>query len=172
MRRRHLRGVVAVEEVSNPTPWSAELFANDLRLTSSHSVVAVTSPATVVGFGCVSSTGFEAHVTNLGVDPSRRGTGIGAALLVALLDRVEQWGHDDITLEVRSDNTVAIALYERFGFVAEGVRPGYYSPTDGTGRRHDAVIMWARGGVAGRIASHPVTTRRPGYGGPSSTAHS
>jgi ribosomal-protein-alanine N-acetyltransferase len=41
------------------------------------------------------------------------------------------------TLEVRLSNTTAIALYERFGFEASGVRRGYY-----TDNREDALIMW------------------------------
>ena len=41
------------------------------------------------------------------------------------------------TLEVRVSNVGAIALYERLGFVARGVRRGYY-----TDNREDALIMW------------------------------
>ena len=41
------------------------------------------------------------------------------------------------TLEVRVSNAAAIRLYERHGFVARGVRRGYY-----TDNREDALIMW------------------------------
>jgi ribosomal-protein-alanine N-acetyltransferase len=41
------------------------------------------------------------------------------------------------TLEVRVSNEGAIKLYERLGFVARGVRRGYY-----TDNREDALIMW------------------------------
>jgi ribosomal protein S18 acetylase RimI-like enzyme len=41
------------------------------------------------------------------------------------------------TLEVRVSNTTAIALYERLGFQATGVRRGYY-----TDNREDALVMW------------------------------
>jgi ribosomal-protein-alanine N-acetyltransferase len=44
------------------------------------------------------------------------------------------------TLEVRTSNGPAIALYERFGFRAAGVRKRYYQDTG-----EDALIMWRVG---------------------------
>ncbi len=41
------------------------------------------------------------------------------------------------TLEARTSNAIAIALYERFGFRSAGTRPRYYHDTG-----EDAVIMW------------------------------
>ena len=40
-------------------------------------------------------------------------------------------------LEVRVSNAAAIAVYERLGFEARGIRRGYY-----TDNREDALIMW------------------------------
>ena len=45
--------------------------------------------------------------------------------------------HRGHTLEVRVSNDPAIELYRSFGFVATGVRRGYYSDN-----REDALIMW------------------------------
>ena len=45
-----------------------------------------------------------------------------------------------MTLEVRESNEPAKALYRRFGFEEEGVRPRYYAETG-----EDAIIMWVRG---------------------------
>ena len=42
-------------------------------------------------------------------------------------------------LEVATDNAPALALYERFGFVKVGERPGYYRRADET--RATAVAM-------------------------------
>ena len=41
------------------------------------------------------------------------------------------------TLEVRTSNAPAIALYERFGFRSAGTRRRYYHDTG-----EDAMIMW------------------------------
>jgi ribosomal-protein-alanine N-acetyltransferase len=51
---------------------------------------------------------------------------------------IERGGPEEqYTLEVRTSNAPAIALYERFGFIASGMRPRYYRDTG-----EDAVIMW------------------------------
>ena len=42
-----------------------------------------------------------------------------------------------MTLEVRPSNQPAIALYERFGFLAAGMRRRYYQDNG-----EDALIMW------------------------------
>ncbi|MBA3301208.1 MAG: hypothetical protein H0T15_05010, partial [Thermoleophilaceae bacterium] len=49
---------------------------------------------------------------------------------------------EQYTLEVRTSNAPAIAMYERFGFRSAGVRRGYYHDN-----KEDALIMWrtARG---------------------------
>jgi putative acetyltransferase len=50
------------------------------------------------------------------------GRGIGSALLAAALDLADRWlGLRRIELEVYTDNLAAIALYEKRGFVREGV---------------------------------------------------
>jgi ribosomal-protein-alanine N-acetyltransferase len=140
MRPRHLRGVVAIEDRTNPRPWSHQLFASELDQVSARCFVAVVRRSVVAGFACLMSTGHETHVTNLGVDPDLHRRGIGTRLLLRLVHETIEMGLRDMTLEVRRSNVAAQALYRRFGFVDEGVRPGYYQ--DGN---EDALIMWARG---------------------------
>ena len=75
------------------------------------------------------------HLMNVAVDPRRRREGIATGLLEAMIDAA---GADsEYTLEVRTSNAGAIALYERFGFRSAGTRPRYYRDTG-----EDAVIMW------------------------------
>ena len=149
MRRRHLRGVVAIEDVTNPRPWSHELFESELTQVSAHCFVAVAPRSVVVGFGCLMTTGFETHVTNVAVDPRHHRHGVGRSLMLRLVRESIALGVDDVTLEVRRSNDAAIQLYEQFGFVAEGLRPKYYQELN-----EDAVIMWARG-----ITSEPYRRR-------------
>ena len=39
MRRRHLRGVLSIEQVTNHRPWSLGLFMGELRMPTSRSYV-------------------------------------------------------------------------------------------------------------------------------------
>src|SRR5690349_16965255 len=118
MRTRHLRGVVAIEQQTSHRPWSKQLFASELKQHSSRCVV---------GFGCLMSTGFETHVTNIAVDPAWRRRGIATLLMLRLVAETRRWGLADMTLEVRASNDAAKSLYETFGFVQDGVRPKYYA---------------------------------------------
>ncbi len=66
-----------------------------------------------------------ARLYSLAVDPSQRGRGLGAKLIVALVKRVPR-RCEVISLEVRHDNTAALGLYERLGFTHAEHLPGYY----------------------------------------------
>ena len=74
----------------------------------------------------------------MGVREDFRGRGIGERLLRATLDDALRKGIYRVTLEARADNLRAIRLYERVGFIHEGVaRAGLRFD----GRFHDAVRM-------------------------------
>jgi ribosomal protein S18 acetylase RimI-like enzyme len=52
----------------------------------------------------------------IAVVPSRRGRGVGDALLNALCDRARSEGHRAISLSVERDNDVLVSFYEKHGF--------------------------------------------------------
>lgn len=91
--------------------------------------------------GCVGMTMLcgEGDIDKVMVVPSERKQGIAYKLLCELLRMGNEKGLEAYTLEVRAGNTPAIKLYEKLGFVNEGIRPKYYEkPVE------DAVIMWLR----------------------------
>jgi ribosomal protein S18 acetylase RimI-like enzyme len=49
--------------------------------------------------------------------PSKRGHGIGDALLTRLIETAATAGHPALSLSVDSENAGAIRLYEKHGFV-------------------------------------------------------
>lgn len=84
--------------------------------------------ADVVGYAGVWFDGHDATVMTIGVTGAHQGRRVGRLLLGALLDHARSRGAGAVLLEVRVDNTPALALYERFGFVRVGRRRGYYQP--------------------------------------------
>ncbi len=138
MRRRHLRGVLRIEEQVNPRPWSLSLFLSELRYTESRAYLVARLGTEVVGYAGLMLVAGDGHVTNVGVDPDVRRQGIATRLLVELTRRALAEGAEALTLEVRVSNTGAQELYRRFGFVPAGVRKNYYSDAN-----EDALIMWA-----------------------------
>ena len=78
----------------------------------------------------------EGDVTNVAVRRDRQREGIGNFLMESMIRLAEERGITMIHLEVRAGNETAIRLYERQGFVRDGLRKGYYTdPTE------DAVLM-------------------------------
>ncbi len=65
----------------------------------------------------------RAHVGTLGIGlvPAARHRGLGRALMRATLDKARAQGLTRVELTVRVDNQNARALYERMGFVTEGL---------------------------------------------------
>jgi putative acetyltransferase len=66
----------------------------------------------------------ERHVGAIGITvcEAERGTGVGSALMAAIIDVGENWlDLRRLELEVYVDNAAAIALYERHGFEREGI---------------------------------------------------
>jgi len=140
MRRRHLRGVVGIEERTNHRPWSMTLFQGELRQPTSRRYVVALDGHRVVGFAGLMLTGFEGHITNVAVDPDHRRRHIATRMMVVLFREAMRLGVEDLTLEVRVTNRAAQDMYRRFGFAPGGVRPNYYDDI-----KEDALIMWAHG---------------------------
>lgn len=138
-RTADLDAVLEVERASYPQPWSAEAWREEFDATDRVTLVAVAEGGAVRGVASALVAAGEAQVTTVAVAPSARRCGVGSQLLTALLDGALAAGAIDVTLEVRESDAGAQALYSGFGFVSEGVRPGYYQD-NGEG----AVIMWLR----------------------------
>jgi len=58
----------------------------------------------------------------MGILAEYRGQGIGKALMQTTLNRAKEIGLTRIELGVRENNTRAIEMYKKFGFVVEGVK--------------------------------------------------
>lgn len=132
---RDVRTIRAIDRQSYPTPWS-----------EGWTIAQVTDPArvhlvaerdfVVIGHGGLIFLGDQAHVATLAVAPDARRQGIGDALMDELKLQARNRGYDEVTLEVRASNAVAIALYERHSLTVLGRRKGYYADTG-----EDALIM-------------------------------
>jgi len=138
LRRRHLRTVVHIEEECYPRPWSAALFLSELAQRATRRYTVATIGPMVAGYAGLMFVADEGHVTTLTVDPAWHRHGIGAALLLDLARAAPGRGAKHLTLEVRTGNDGAQALYRQFGFAPVGLRKNYYAETG-----EDAIVMWA-----------------------------
>lgn len=138
LREEDIEELARMESESFSMPWSADSFRKLLSHSYCHYLVAVAEGKVV---GCCGYTDLchEANIDNVVVDSRYRRQGIGEALLRRLLAWGEKEQVEAFTLEVRVGNLEAIRLYQRLGFVSEGIRPRFYEkPVE------DALIMWRR----------------------------
>ena len=122
---------------SNHTPWSENLFADDLAL-SGHIWWVAHDEGSIVGYAGGVVAGGEVQIDNVAVAPSRRREGIAARLLARVTYDAQMLGATTSVLEVDVDNVAAQALYAGLGYAEVGRRPNYY------GQGHDALIMEAQ----------------------------
>jgi ribosomal-protein-alanine N-acetyltransferase len=133
--------VIAIERRAFPTPWSLAMFVLELSKPSGICLAAWRKraddgPERICGYLICSRYDTVWHVMNVSVDPDVRRQGVATGLLNGLLARVDD-PHGQYTLEVRTSNTGAIAMYERFSFMTAGMRRRYYQDNG-----EDALIMW------------------------------
>lgn len=134
----HLDEVLVISNLSFNIPWSRESFLKELENNFSRYVVAICDDH-VVGFGGMWLILDEGHITNIAVHPEYRKNKIGSVILSALFDICKREDATSLTLEVRESNIAAQKLYEKFGFVKEGLRKKYYHDNG-----ENAILMWNR----------------------------
>ncbi|MEP6973126.1 MAG: ribosomal protein S18-alanine N-acetyltransferase [Actinomycetota bacterium] len=137
MRRRHLRGVMAIERQVYSRPWSPNLFLAEMTEPVNRRYLVAKVDKEIVGYAGLICYGEEAHVTNIAVDPSHHRRKVASRLLYELLVNAIEMGAQAISLEVRVSNWGAQRLYGRFGFHPVGLRRNYYQELN-----EDALIMW------------------------------
>lgn len=141
IRRLTLADVEAVsiiEAKSFSMPWSAKDFAKLTEDPNSLYLVAE-KDGEIVGCCGVTNICGDGDINNVVVAQEYRGQGIASAMLKEMLLQGEAFGIENFTLEVRVSNAPAIHVYEKLGFVSEGIRPRFYErPVE------DAMIMWKR----------------------------
>lgn len=137
MLEKDIDSVVEIEKEAFTTPWTKEAFFSEINENKLAVYLVAEVDEKVVGYGGMWLIINEGHITNIAVKEEYKGRGIGNEIVEGLINYCAFMGIDDMTLEVRASNKVAINLYEKYGFFNYGLRPNYYAD-DG----EDAIIMW------------------------------
>ena len=94
--------------------WNTNILENDLKQDSSYYVIAKEKDE-ILGFAGLNFVLDEATISNIAVRKDMRNKKIGTMLLLELINKAKEKS-SLITLEVNIKNTVAIHLYEKYGF--------------------------------------------------------
>lgn len=130
-----LDAIAEIDHHSFPRPWPRSTFEAELARDTSR-VVVLDDGRHVIAWCNYWLVAGEVHILGIATHPDRRRGGLGAQLVAHALDEGRATGCTVATLEVRRNNTPAIALYERAGFVTRHVRKRYYVDND-----EDALVM-------------------------------
>ena len=133
---KDLTAVMELDREAFFDPWSLDTWQRELQNPIAIWIVEEVD-RTVVGYAGIWNVSGEAQIMRVAVRKALRNQGLGLMLTQELLQKAWEAGAEAVTLEVRESNIAAQKVYERCGFVSQGIRPGYYSDT-GEG----AVIMW------------------------------
>ncbi len=130
-----VEAVAEIEERAFSQPWSRQGFLDALQLEGTIFLVAEENER-ILGYIGMYSAFEEGEITNVAVDVPARCHGIGGMLISEAKNKARQRGLSRIVLEVRVSNESAIRLYEKNGFVNQGLRKGFYDFP-----KEDAYIM-------------------------------
>ncbi|MBP0018656.1 MAG: ribosomal protein S18-alanine N-acetyltransferase [Cyanobacteria bacterium SBLK] len=137
LTREGLEAAVELDRLCLGGMWSLSGYQRELDSPNSEILVLSPPDNAIVGLGCFWAILEEAHITLLAIHPDYQGRGLGQLLLYSLLDKAVSRQLERATLEVRPSNTIALSLYQKFGFKEAGRRKKYYPGTD-----EDALILW------------------------------
>lgn len=138
MQPEDLDEVAAIEESLFSCPWSRNSFLSSLDKKYILFLTALWD-GKIAGYCGLLRSFDEADIVNVAVAKEFQGRGIAFTMLKELMRLGNEMGIRDYTLEVRVSNAPAIHVYEKLGFVNEGIRKNFYEKP-----KEDAMIMWKR----------------------------
>jgi ribosomal-protein-alanine acetyltransferase len=106
--------------------WSAEQYRSLFSAPSTRLILVIEGDAGVQGFLVARTLDPEWEIENIAIAGPARRRGWGTRLLGEFLDLARSQGAEAVFLEVRESNQAARSLYEKWAFVENGRRPGYY----------------------------------------------
>jgi ribosomal-protein-alanine N-acetyltransferase len=119
-----------LEIASFSDPWTEAMLEEALVARGAVAVVAEEGDS-LLGSVMARQVADEGEILSIAVTPAERRQGVARLLLEAAVGRMAAAGARTVWLEVRASNQAAQALYLANGFVAAGVRRGYYRrPTE------------------------------------------
>ena len=132
--------VMAIERRAFPLAWTSGIYRRELVANPwSHYIVLrslTPDQPPLLSYGGVWKIDGAGHISTIATHPDFVGRKLGSTILIHLLLRAYELDCTEVALEVRASNTVAQALYARYGFEVTERQRRYYSDN-----REDALIM-------------------------------
>ncbi|ASK61238.1 ribosomal-protein-alanine N-acetyltransferase [Virgibacillus phasianinus] len=137
MELTDIDSVVDVEKASFATPWSEDIFYQEVTKNQFAHYFVIQVDGIIIGYAGLWVVIDDAQITNIAIMPSYRGHRLGEKLFEFTMKQAIRLGSSRLSLEVRVTNVIAQRMYRKFGLVPGGLRKNYY-----TDNKEDAIVMW------------------------------
>ena len=135
MTSAHVSQIAELEKLCFSDPWSEKSIETELTCRLSVWLVALEGENVIGYVGSQTVMGWS-DMMNVAVHPDHRRLGVGKALIEELIRQLREQGSENLTLEVRTSNENAKALYAELDFMEVGRRKNYYHNP-----KEDALIL-------------------------------
>ena len=132
---KYIAAAALTEAAYLDTAWSEKQIREASERNDTLYLIATEDKELCAIISCVFSL-FEGMIENLAVKETHRRRGVAVGLISMVEKEAKKRGLEQLSLEVASRNSAAIALYENAGFVIAGRRKGFYRK-----QNDDALVM-------------------------------
>lgn len=132
------RALASAEAVCFDDPWPEPYFITELFAPGRFQRVLVDVNGSLAAYLFTAWQYLDLHILKVATLPAFRRHGLGRRLMLVAEEHAHEMAGESLTLEVRTANAPAIAMYESLGYERVGIRRGYYA--DGS----DALVMTKR----------------------------
>jgi ribosomal protein S18 acetylase RimI-like enzyme len=133
-----IRSLDRAEKLCFIDPWPSQFFVSELFAPGRFHRVMVDPAGDLVAYLFAAWQYLDLHVLKVATLPPHRRAGLARRLMLLAEEHVRESCGESITLEVRTHNTSAIAMYAALRYRSAGLRQRYY--VDG----EDALVMTKR----------------------------
>lgn len=135
LEKKDILEILKIEDVSYQRPWQEKDFLYELEENPYAYYFKVEQEKEIIGYYGFWITFETAQICKITIAPAYRKRKISHILMEDMEQRVRLANCENITLEVRVSNQVAIHLYEQHGFHIACLRKQYYE------NKEDAYLM-------------------------------
>lgn len=127
MKVGDIESVVQLERQIFKNPWDLSAYEQDLVNNPCSYLYVLKYGDILIGYIDFWITFDSATLCKIGIDPKYQGRHLSSLLMDKMIDELRFQKIKYITLEVRSSNQKAIALYNKYGFYFETLKKQYYA---------------------------------------------
>ena len=136
MEEKDLDTILGIENEVFHGRWNKNHFLYELNENEFANLYVLEIEDKIVGYFDLWITFETAQISTIAVKKDAQSKGYGSILMNEMISLANKNLCETLMLEVRVSNTIAIHLYEKYGFIKMNIRKGYYNDN-----QEDAIVM-------------------------------